>query len=390
MSLINGEVIIDSISSDLRQLSLSIKPKKSEIVRFGLSVAYTITSAELAGLQGNNIVTLFGATLSPFVRLIYCNDSGTDKFFICENEVVDLIGNFENVFTEVTPEYLVSKREVLTLSGSSLLNNKFCTIAYSCNLEKCIQDKLEKLATNSIRFANNSACGTCEFSDEVTSFMLLKLFNAPDGMFNKLSREEYSDEEWEKYNALFNILNVKNCDCCCDCDCSGGEVELCDFEQEPAQLQKEYILRTCEENNLLSLQRSEENGVVTYALCINEDEIVDKDWFRELSVNCLGTGFPTEGTETQKRQWFINKICEGISSSPSMTNLGDGVGVYKSFNSNTYNLKSLKKSVIQPTSPDMLSGNVAVNIKNNTNDIEFEFDFSTLKDRKSTRLNSSH
>ena len=27
----------------------------------------------------------------------------------------------------------------------------------------------------------------------------------------------------------------------------------------------------------------------------------------------------------------------------------------------------------------MLSGNVAVNIKNNTNDIEFEFDFSTLK-----------
>lgn len=112
---------------------------------------------------------------------------------------------------------------------------------------------------------------------------------------------------------------------------------------------------------------------------LSEIETIDgKFWLDDINTNCFSE-FPTTGTNEEKTQYIINKICEGISSSPSMENLGNGVGVYKSFNSNTYELKSLKKSVIQPTNPDMLSGNVAVNIKNNTNDIEFEFDFSTLK-----------
>ena len=112
---------------------------------------------------------------------------------------------------------------------------------------------------------------------------------------------------------------------------------------------------------------------------LSEIETIDgKFWLDGINTNCFSE-FPTTGTNEEKTQYIINKICEEISSSPSMENLGDGVGVYKSFNSNAYELKSLKKSVIQPTNPDMLSGNVAVNIKNNTNDIEFEFDFSTLK-----------
>ena len=38
-------------------------------------------------------------------------------------------------------------------------------------------------------------------------------------------------------------------------------------------------------------------------------------------------------------------------------------------------LEEILEAIIQPTNPDMLSGNVAVNIKNNADDIEFEFDF---------------
>ena len=112
---------------------------------------------------------------------------------------------------------------------------------------------------------------------------------------------------------------------------------------------------------------------------LSEIETIDGNfWLDNINTNCFSE-FPTTGTNEEKTQFIINKICEALLPLPSIANIGNGAAIYKNFNSNTYNLKSLKKSVIQPTNPDMLSGNVAVNIKNNTNDIEFEFDFSTLK-----------
>ena len=170
----------------------------------------------------------------------------------------------------------------------------------------------------------------------------------------------------------------------CDCDCKEEkDIWVTGLGDTVMGDNFDYVFQSC--NELLEISSTENDGVITLTFCLNQQKIlelipdVDTAFFTGLNVACLGEDFPAGGTEIEKRQWFIDKICEGISSRPSMTNLGDGVGVYKSFNSNAYELKSLKKSVIQPANPDMLSGNVAVNIKNNTNDIEFEFDFSTLK-----------
>ena len=234
-----------------------------------------------------------------------------------------------------------------------------------------------RCAFNNLFDMNKKYCGvdkkkadeTQKLLSEATVFMSAINLNLSCGKFNK------ADDYLLKLKALLGD---------CDCDCNEEkDIWVTGLGDTVMGDNFDYVFQSC--NELLEISSSENNGVITLTFCINQQKIlelipdVDVAFFTELNVACLGTGFPTEGTETQKRQWFIDKICEGISSNPSMTNLGDGVGVYKSFNSNAYELKSLKKSVIQPTNPDMLSGNVAVNIKNNTNDIEFEFDFSTLK-----------
>ena len=114
-------------------------------------------------------------------------------------------------------------------------------------------------------------------------------------------------------------------------------------------------------------------------------EAKNSNWLNNLNVSCL-VDFPTLGTTQEKYQYIIDNQCSLqeqintiILNSTTIANVGGGAEIFKGLNSNINELKSLKKSVIQPTNPDMLSGDVAVNIKNNTNDIEFEFDFSTLK-----------
>lgn len=85
----------------------------------------------------------------------------------------------------------------------------------------------------------------------------------------------------------------------------------------------DYVFQSC--NNLINVTSSTNSGVITYTICLNKNALMveveskfnvliapilaNLDWFQGLDTACL-VGFPNAGTQTAKKQYLIDKICQ--------------------------------------------------------------------------------
>ena len=162
-----------------------------------------------------------------------------------------------------------------------------------------------------------------EKSDE-----LLVLLNKATALLTMINLNRKCGEV-TKSDSLINQLKelLGNCDCGC-----GG----CDDDEDIwvsgicgtgiSGNAFDYVFQSC--NNLISVNSSTNAGVVTYTICLNSSTIntmienkfnvliapilSQLNWFQGLDTNCL-VGFPSSGTDDEKKQYVIDTICYILS-----------------------------------------------------------------------------
>ena len=161
-----------------------------------------------------------------------------------------------------------------------------------------------------------------EKSDE-----LLVLLNKATALLTMINLNRKCGEV-TKSDSLINQLKelLGNCDCGCGgCDNEDIWVSgICGTGISGNAF--DYVFQSC--NNLISVNSSTNAGVVTYTICLNSSAIntmienkfnvliapilSQLNWFQGLDTNCL-VGFPSLGTETEQKQFIIDKLCQVLS-----------------------------------------------------------------------------
>lgn len=161
-----------------------------------------------------------------------------------------------------------------------------------------------------------------EKSDE-----LLVLLNKATALLTMINLNRKCGEV-TKSDSLINQLKelLGNCDCGCGgCDDEDIWVSgICGAGISGNAF--DYVFQSC--NNLISVNSSTNAGVVTYTICLNSSAIntmienkfnvliapilSQLNWFQGLDTNCL-VGFPSLGTETEQKQFIIDKLCQVLS-----------------------------------------------------------------------------
>jgi hypothetical protein len=178
-----------------------------------------------------------------------------------------------------------------------------------------------KCSFNKLWDKYSSACGkNKEKADE-----LLGLLSKATSLLSLINLNRKCGEI-RKSDSLINQLKdlLGNCDCGCggcneDDDvwvtgiCGSGIIGNA-FD---------YVFQSC--NNLINVTSSTNSGVITYTICLNKNALMveveskfnvliapilaNLDWFQGLDTACL-VGFPNAGTQTAKKQYLIDKICQ--------------------------------------------------------------------------------
>jgi hypothetical protein len=178
-----------------------------------------------------------------------------------------------------------------------------------------------KCSFNKLWDKYSSACGkNKEKADE-----FLALLSKATSLLSLINLNRKCGEV-RKSDSLINELKdlLGNCDCGCggcneDDDvwvtgiCGSGIIGNA-FD---------YVFQSC--NNLINVTSSTNSGVITYTICLNKNALMveveskfnvliapilaNLDWFQGLDTACL-VGFPNAGTQTAKKQYLIDKICQ--------------------------------------------------------------------------------
>ena len=114
-------------------------------------------------------------------------------------------------------------------------------------------------------------------------------------------------------------------------------------------------------------------------------EAKNSNWLNNLNVSCL-VDFPTLGTTQEKYQYIIDNQCSLqeqintiILNSTTIANVGGGAEIFKGLNSNINEFRTITTEVIQPTSPELLEGNVSANASVVGDNVRLQLNFSQLK-----------
>jgi hypothetical protein len=178
-----------------------------------------------------------------------------------------------------------------------------------------------KCSFNKLWEKYTEACG----KNKVKADELLVILNKATSLLAMINLNRQCGQVIKSDSLLSQLKDVLgNCDCgCggCDDDDDVWVTGICGNQINGNAF--DYVFQSC--NNLISITSSENNGVITYTVCLNSNAInsmIDNkfntliapilnnlDWFQGLDTNCL-VGFPNSGIQVEKKQFIIDKICQ--------------------------------------------------------------------------------
>jgi len=188
---------------------------------------------------------------------------------------------------------------------------------------KC-QDACEiKCAFNSLWEQYKEKCG----KDNVKAQSLLSKINEATALLTLINANSKCGEvqKTDTYMAQLKSL-LGDCDCNCD-GCDEDDIwvsNVCGSTGGPGN-PFDYVFQSC--NSLIDVTTTVVGTTKTITVCLSEDTIntliqsqftiliqpilnaLNKSWFLGLTTACL-TGFPTLGTEEQKKQFIIDLLCQ--------------------------------------------------------------------------------
>lgn len=188
---------------------------------------------------------------------------------------------------------------------------------------KC-EDACEiKCAFNSLWQQYKDKCG----KDNVKAEALLHKINEATALLALINANSKCGET-EKTDTYMTQLKSLLGDCDCGCDgCDEDDIwvsSVCGSEGGPGNA-FDYVFQSC--NSLIAVTTATVGSTKTINICLSENtintlisnqfdiliapilEALDVSWFEGLTTTCL-TGFPTGGSESAKRQFILDLLCQ--------------------------------------------------------------------------------